>query len=123
MVIRISSIILTLAGLLALISGLLFWIGWALQLMSLHMLLGIVAVVALWVIGVSQVAVPGGSWPLALCALVVGILTILLGLYQATLLVGTFHWMVQVAHLALGFLTIGLGHMAAARLRKAGPAR
>ncbi len=123
MVIRISSIILTLAGLLALISGLLFWIGWALQLMSLHMLLGIVAVVALWVIGVSQVAVPGGSWPLALCALVVGILTILLGLYQATLLVGTFHWMVQVAHLALGFRTIGLGHRAAARLRKAGPAR
>ena len=43
MVIRIASAVLTLAGALALLSGLLFWLGWALQLMSMHMLLGIVA--------------------------------------------------------------------------------
>jgi hypothetical protein len=106
MIIRITSAVLTLAGALALLSGLLFWLGWALQLMSLHMLLGILAVAALWTIGFAQVSV------------VTGILTLLLGLYQASLLVGPLHWIARVVHLILGLATIGLGHMAAARFRK-----
>ena len=118
MVIRIASAVLTLAGVLALVSGALFWLGWALELMSLHMLLGILAVAALWTIGFAQAGAPGGSWSLAVCALIVGALTLLLGFYQAALLIGPFHWIVEVAHLALGVATIGLGHMAAARLRK-----
>jgi hypothetical protein len=102
MIIRIASAVLTLAGVLALLSGLLFWLGWALQLMSLHMLLGIVAVAALWTIGFAQVSAPAGSWGLAFGALVTGILTLLLGLYQASLLVGPLHWIIQVVHLILG---------------------
>ena len=120
MVIRVASMVLTLAGVLALLSGLLFWLGWALQLMSLHMLLGLLAVAALWTIGFAQAGAPGGSWLLAACALIVGVLTLLLGFYQAALLIGPFHWIVEVAHLALGVATIGLGHMGAARLRRAG---
>jgi hypothetical protein len=120
MIIRITSAVLTLAGALALLSGLLFWLGWALQLMSLHMLLGILAVAALWTIGFAQVSAPTGSWGLALGALVTGILTLLLGLYQGSLLVGPLHWIAQVVHLILGLATIGLGHMAAARFRKTG---
>ena len=54
MVIRIASAILTLAGLLGLVSGVLFWLGLALNLMTLHMLLGFLAVAALWTIGVAQ---------------------------------------------------------------------
>jgi hypothetical protein len=117
MVIRIASAVLTLAGVLALVSGALFWLGFAPELMSLHMMLGILAVAALWTIGVAQAGAPSGSWSLAACALIVGALTLLLGLYQAGLLIGPFHWIVEVAHLALGIATIGLGHMAAARLR------
>lgn len=120
MVIRIASAALTLAGALALISGLLFWLGWALQLMSMHMSLGILAVAALWTIGFAQATAPGGSWGLAVAALVTGLLTLLLGLYQAALLIGPFHWIIQVVHLLLGVATIGLGHMAAARLHKSG---
>ena len=47
MVNRIAAAVLTLAGSLALISGLLFWTGTALNLMTLHMLLGFLAVGAL----------------------------------------------------------------------------
>ena len=119
MVIRIASMILTLAGALALLSGLFFWFGWAAQLVALHMLLGILAVLALCTIGIAQAALPGGSWSFALIAVPVGIVTLLLGLYQSTLLVGSLHWVVQVLHLALGVIMIGLGHMAAARTRKA----
>lgn len=118
MVIRIASAVLTLAGLLALISGALFWIGVALNLISLHMLLGFLAVAALWTIGIAQATAHGGSWTIALCALVVGALALVLGLYQSTLMVGPSHWIIEVVHLILGILTIGLGHMGAARYRR-----
>jgi hypothetical protein len=119
MVIRIASAVLTLAGLFALISGLLFWTGTALNLMSLHMLLGFLAIGALWVIGVAQVFAPRGSWIIAACALIVGAVMIVIGMTQSSLLIGRFHWVIQVIHLVLGLLTIGIGHMAAARYRKA----
>ena len=84
-------------------------------------LLGLLAVAALWVIGVGQAFAKGGSWILAVTAFIVGAMTIVFGLYQASLMVGDFHWVVQVTHLVLGILTIGLGHMGAARFRKAAP--
>ena len=119
MLIRTASIVLSLAGLLSLILGLLFWAGMALNLVSMHMLLGLLAVAALWVIGVGQAFAKGGSWILAVAAFIVGAMTIVFGMYQASLMVGDFHWVVQVTHLVLGILTIGLGHMGAARFRKA----
>jgi hypothetical protein len=101
-----------------LILGLLFWFGVALNLVALHMLLGFLAVAALWVIGICQFFSPGGSWPIAVAALLIGALTAALGLYQSSLMLGAAHWIVQVIHLLLGVLTIGLGHMGAARYRK-----
>ena len=118
MTIRIASIILSLAGLLALILGLILWTGMAVNVVSLHMLLGLLTVVALWVVGAAQALVPGGSWGLAAGALVLGALTAWLGMVQASLLVSENHWISQVIHLLLGIATIGLGHMAAARQRK-----
>lgn len=118
MAIRIASAVLTLAGLLALISGVLVWTRTALNVMALHMLLGFLAVGALWVIGVAQAFAAGRSWVIAAGALIVGAVMIVLGMMQSTLLPGEFHWIIQVIHLALGLLTIGIGHMAAARYRK-----
>jgi hypothetical protein len=119
MVIRIASAVLSLAGVLALVSGLLFWTGVALNLVSLHMLLGLLAVGALWTIGVAQAFAKGGSWNIAASALFLGVLTVIVGLYQSSLMVGPWHWIIDVTHLLLGVLTIGLGHMGAARYRKA----
>jgi hypothetical protein len=119
MIIRIASAVLTLAGLLALISGLLFWTSTAPNLITLHMLLGFLAVGALWVIGIAQAFAQRGSWIIASCAVIVGALMVVIGMMQSSLLVGRFHWVIQVIHLVLGLLTIGIGHMAAARYRKA----
>jgi hypothetical protein len=44
---------------------------------------------------------------------------IVIGMTQSSLLIGRFHWVIRVIHLVLGLLTIGIGHMAAARYRKA----
>jgi len=118
MAIRIASAVLSLAGLLALLSGLLFSAGLAMNLMSLHMLLGFLAVAALWAIGIAQLFSPGGNWVVATSAVILGVLTIFIGLYQSTLMVGQLHWIIEVIHPTLGILTIGLGHMGAARYRR-----
>ena len=52
------------------------------------------------------------------CALLVGALTIILGFYQSSLMVGPLHWIIEMTHLILGILTIGLGHMGVARYRR-----
>jgi hypothetical protein len=33
-------------------------------------------------------------------------------------MVGAFHWVIQLVHLVLGLLVIGIGHIGAARYRK-----
>lgn len=118
MVIRTASAVLTLAGLLALVLGLLLWIGSALNLVSLHMLFGFLAVGALWVIGIGQFLSQGGSWIIAACAVIIGAVMIALGWYQSSLMAGEFHWVIKVIHAVLGVLTIGVGHLGAARYRK-----
>ena len=118
MVIRTASVVLSLAGLLALILGLLLWTGAALNLLSMHMLVGLLAVGALCVIGIAQAFANRGSWVIAISALTVGALTLVIGMIQSTLMVGELHWVVQVVHVVLGILTIGVGHMGVARYRK-----
>ena len=83
MVVRIASAVLSLAGLLALLSGLLFWTGIALNLVSLHMLLGLLAVGALWTIGIAQAVAKGGSWTMAVSALFLGAASLAAGIINA----------------------------------------
>ena len=117
--IRFATILLRVCGILAVILGLLFWTGNALSLIGVHMLLGMLVVLLLWIVGVGQAFSKGGSWMLALGALALGALVIALGLRQTTLLVGPYHWVIQVFHLLLGGLAVGVGQISAARYRKA----
>lgn len=121
MVIRISSVVLSLSGLFALILGLLVWSHSTSHLGPLHMLLGLLVVVTLWVIGIGQVFASSGSWLMAACAVIIGALVLILGMIQTSLMVGELHWIIQVIHLLLGLSAIGIGHMAAARDRRAQP--
>jgi hypothetical protein len=118
MVIRIGSVVLSLSGVLALILGLLLWSHRAPNLMPLHMLLGLLVVGTLWVLAIGQAFANGGSWLIAACAIIIGALVLVLGMNQSSLMVGEFHWIIQVIHLLLGLAAIGIGHMAAARYRK-----
>lgn len=117
MTIRIGSVVLNFSGLLALILGLLFWNHRALNLISLHMLLGLLVVGALWVIGIGQAFFKGGSWLIAAGAVIIGVLLLVIGMTQSALMVGNYHWVIQIIHLALGLTAIGTGHIAAARVR------
>src|SRR6266498_2711759 len=79
MVFRIASIVLRLCGALAVILGILFWSGNSLNLIPIHMLLGLLVVLSLWIVGITQAFSSGGSWPLALGALLLGLLAVGIG--------------------------------------------
>ena len=123
MVVRIASIVLRIGGALAVILGILFWSGNALNLVPIHMLLGLLVVLSLWIVGIGQAFSSGGSWPLAGGALLLGLLVIVVGMTQSSLIVGSFHWVIKVVHLLLGILAVGMGQIAAARWRKSSAIR
>jgi hypothetical protein len=117
-VVTISLMVLRLAVLLALILGILFWTGNAQSLTLIHMLLGFIVVISLWVIGLAQGFVKGGSFGLALATFIVGLALAIVGLFQQGWLTGSTHWIIQVIHLLLGLSAIGLGEMTAGRARR-----
>ncbi len=117
-VITISAWILRVGVLLAVILGILLWTGNFDTLKPIHMLVGIIVVLALWVIGLVQGFQKGGSFALAVATFVVGLILVIVGLYQDQWALGSFHWIIQVIHLLLGLSTIGLGETIASRTRK-----
>jgi hypothetical protein len=117
-VITIAVWVLRIAVLAAIILGILFWTGNAVNLIPVHMLIGIIAVLSLWVIGLAQGFIKGGSFGLALATFVVGLALAIVGLYQQQWLLGSSHWIIQVIHLLLGLSAIGLGEMINGRTRR-----
>lgn len=107
-------------GLALVVLGLLLWVGAAPGLRSIHMLIGIVLVVAL--VAAAVLALRAGAKPiLPVIAIAWALLTVALGMVQAELLVGDAHVVVQVIHLLVGVVAIGLGEaLTAAGRRGAG---
>jgi hypothetical protein len=105
------------AGVLALFLGLLFWTGDALALVPVHMLLGVLTVLGLWLLAAtaSQLGVPMG---MVIGAGILGLLVLGLGIIQPSLMPGSGHWVVQVVHLLLGMAAIGLAEMIGSRVRR-----
>lgn len=106
------------AGLVAILLGILLWVGGADAIVPLHMLVGIVLVAGLWTL--AALGLMAGTGP-ALPAVAVGwgILTVLFGLNQETILPGDQHVVVEVAHLLVGLVAIGIGEALGARIGRA----
>src|SRR5262249_46221284 len=96
----IVHMLLRIAGLIAIVLGLLFWTGNALSLLPIHMLAGIIVVLALWTLAV--LAFRAGVNPgLVALAIVWGLIVPILGLTQTQLLPGSAHWIIQLLHLLI----------------------
>ena len=117
-VITIAIMVLRLGVLLALIMGILFWTGNIQNLIPIHMLIGILVVLSLWIIGLAQGFIKGASFSLALATFILGLALAIVGLYQTRWLPGSSHWIIQVIHLLLGLSAIGLGEMIYARTKR-----
>jgi hypothetical protein len=107
-------------GLAQIVLGLMLWPDLASGLRSIHMLVGVVLVAAL--LGAAVLALRAGAKPmLPAVAIAWGLLTVAFGMTQAQILPGDGHTVVQVAHLLVGVVAIGLGEaLTAAGRRGAG---
>lgn len=104
------------AGLIALVLGLIIWVGAPGALYPLHMLVGVILVAGLWVLAV--LGLRAGTGPvLPAVAIAWGILTVIFGLNQVQVLPDN-QTLVEVAHLLVGIVAIGIGEALGARIRR-----
>lgn len=122
-IVRIARLLLSLSGIALLVLGILFWAGYALSLLQTHMMLGGLFVICMWVLAALGLAGPG-TRGLALIVLIWSLVVPALGVTQLRLMPGADHWVIQVLHLLVGLIAMGLGHALARRLggRPAGTA-
>ena len=105
------------AGLTQIVLGVLFWIGNALTLIPLHMLIGSVLVLLLWTLaGMSLWA--GVNRGRAVLAFGWGLIVVALGMTQNQILPGSAHWVIQVVHLLVGLAAIGMAEGLAAGIKQ-----
>jgi hypothetical protein len=105
-VVRIIQWIAGIAGLGALALGLLFWIA-QIDLLNIHMLLGLTVALALLVLSIVMVATRGMRL-LGAIGIVYAFILPIFGLTQSGILIGSTHWLIQVAHLLVGLGALAL---------------
>ena len=118
--VTILQILVRASGAIQIILGLLFWTGNALGLIPVHIFFGSVLVLSLWTLAI--MAWRAGVQPgLVGLALVLGLVTLILGLTQGQLLVNASHWVIQVLHLLIGIGAMGQAEMLARRIKQSQP--
>lgn len=104
------------AGLAALVLGLIIWAGAPGAVYPLHMLLGIVLGIGLWVLAFAGWR--SGTGPaLPLVAVAWTLFMVWFGLNQVSILPDD-QTVIEIAHLSVGIVAIGIGEALAARIRR-----
>ena len=117
----VAVMLVRLAAIILIVLGIIIWTGNGDGLVGLHMIIGLVFVLALWALAVIALG-SGVALPLAAAGLAWGIVVVAFGLAQRGLLPSDAHWVIRVIHLLIGLIAIGLAEMLAGRLRRAKPA-
>ncbi len=98
---KVAQIALRGSGILVLLLGLSLWAGHGYSLLNVHMLLGVIVVLALWTL--AGLAAKAGASPVRVSVAVVwGLILPVLGMTQTQLLPGSAHWVVRLIHLLVG---------------------
>lgn len=114
-IVLVARLLLSLFGIALVVLGILFWTGHALSLLQLHMTLGGLFVLCMWVLAV--IGFMGrGTRGFALLVLIWSLIVPALGVTQLSLMPGADHWVVQAVHLLVGLIAMGLGHALARRI-------
>jgi hypothetical protein len=88
------------AALVQLVVGIAMWTGHWLSLVDVHRTIGVLFVLALWIIAILAL-VQRRAAGLAGFALLWGLIVAAIGFMQKGMLVGDLHWIVRVAHLVI----------------------
>lgn len=107
-------------GVTQVVLGLLFWAGLVRNLVPLHMAIGLTFVIGLWALA-ALAGRAGAGAPRVAFAVAWGALVVWFGIVHPRLLPGELHWIVQAAHLLIGFAAMGIADSLAkaARARSA----
>ena len=112
---RIAHPLFRLSGVTQVVLGLLFWTGRALDLTHVHMGVGLLFVITyLYMVSTARLGPRG----LTLAVLLGRVLPVF-GMLHTRLLVGPWHWTIQVLHLLLGIAAMAVVDRTARRLRGA----
>ena len=124
MVVRISLMVLRICVLLAVILGILFWIGVVSPTgtpVAVHMLLGLLVVLSLAVIGIALLLTGRRGIGMAVFAILWAALVLYVGSNQdsqiPSLFPGVPQTVIKVVHLLLGLLSGAVGEMASRRYK------
>ena len=100
------------------IVGIGFWTGHWYGLVNVHMAIGMLYVLAFWVIAEAAIAQKRATG-LALFAILWGIVIAAFGMMQQRILPGDLHWIIRVLHLAIGIAAMPLAErLAAGQMRE-----
>lgn len=104
------------AGLITLVLGLVIWVGAPDVAYPVHMLLGVILTAGLWALAI--LGIRAGTGPaLPAVAVAWSVLMVLFGLNQVQVLPEN-QALVEVAHLLVGIVAIGIGEALGARIRR-----
>jgi len=105
---KIAQIALRGSGVLVLLLGLSLWSGRGYSLLNVHMLLGVIVVLALWTL--AGLAAKAGAPPVQVAVAVLwGFIVPALGMTQTQFFPGSGHWVVRLIHLLVGGAAIAQG--------------
>ena len=112
---RIVQIIVGLAGLCALVLGLLIWIA-NIDLTDIHILFGLLVTLGLLVMSIIALTTRGlRIW--GMVGISYAIILLIFGVAHSNLLVGNLHWLIQTLHTLVGIGAIVLTGALGARYR------
>jgi hypothetical protein len=114
---RFLKLLIRLSGFATLLLGLAFWVGYAHSWLTVHLVLGVLLVVALWVTAALAFRADTHR-TLSMVAFLWGFAVVAFGYEQAVILPGPMHWVVMLAHLTAGAIAMGLGVVVAAAVER-----
>ena len=115
--VRIIQWIAGIAGLGALVLGLLIWFAQANVVLPVHMILGLIVTLGLLILAIMAVF-KSELRVLGAIGIIYALIIPVFGLTQFNLLVGDLHWLIRIAHLLVGIGAMALiGNIAARYMR------
>jgi hypothetical protein len=114
--VRIIDWIIRIAGLGALVLGLLFWF-FEVDLISIHMLFGLIVTLALLILSIMAVSTRGMR-SLGAIGIMYALVVPVFGLTQDRLLDNSAHWLIQTAHLLVGIGALALAGFISVRYKR-----
>jgi hypothetical protein len=113
---RNAAMIIRITGMLQLAMGIFIWMGGAQGLVPVHMLIGLVFVIAMGLLGFRAVAARVAAG-LGVVLIAWGAVVLALGMTHARLMPGPNHGAIQGLHVLVGLAAMGLSEAVAKRLR------